>query len=430
LSVRHGTMTDVTAPPPTGLQAYRAVLAVPALRRLTAVAFLVRVPATATAITLTLHVVLQMGLGYAAAGLMVAASTVGMGVGAPLMGKLVDRRGLRTMLALTLAAAGVFWAPAPGLTYPVLLGAALVGGVLTTPVHAVIRQSMGVLAPAELRRTAYALDAMSVDLSYIIGPAVGTALALGLPHPWPMWVLGGLWVAAGVALWLLDPATRHDAEPGRSTTGSWLSPALVAALIATFASVYLLIGTELAMVAILQRSGQAAMIPLVNGVWCVASIGGGFAYGALRRPLPLAGLVAALGAATLPVALAGPWWVLALLLVPAGLLCAPSIAAGAGVVSALAPDHARGLVLGLHASSLTGGGALASSLTGVLIDRWAPGPAVLVVGTVGIGAAVCSWALARASPGVASATPRPSARSHGGCGRLGGDECEPGMRPA
>ena len=65
--------------PPTGLRAYRAVLAVPSLRRLLPVAFLVRIPATATAITLTLHVVLQMGLGYAAAGLVVAASTVGMG---------------------------------------------------------------------------------------------------------------------------------------------------------------------------------------------------------------------------------------------------------------------------------------------------------------------------------------------------------------
>jgi MFS family permease len=173
------------------------------------------------------------------------------------------------------------------------------------------------------------------------------------------------------------------------------------------------------------------MLPLVNAVWCVASIVGGFAYGALRRPLPLAGVVAGLGAATLPIALAGPWWALALLLVPAGLLCAPSIAAGAGVVSALAPDHARGFVLGLHTSSLTAGAAVASSLTGLLIDRWSPGPAVLVVGAVGIAAALFSWALARASPRAAVAPPPgPSAHSQATCGRLGGDEREPGVRPA
>jgi MFS family permease len=421
-------MSSVTSPP-TGLRAYRAVLAVPSLRRLMPVAIFVRIPATATAITLTLHVVLQMGLGYAAAGLVVAASTVGMGVGAPLMGRLVDRRDLRTMLALTLVTAGVFWAFAPGLGYPVLLGAAFVGGLLATPVHAVIRQSVGVLAPLELRHTAYAVDAILVDLSYIVGPALGATLAIGLPGPWRMWIVGGLWVAAGAALWLLDPAVRHEA--GSAFVGG-LGLGLVAALIATFASVYLLIGTELVMVASLQRSGQAVMIPVVNTVWCVASIAGGFAYGALRRPLPLAVLVAGLGAATLPIAFAGSWWTLALLLVPAGLLCAPSIAAGAGVVSALAPDHARGFVIGLHTSSLTAGGAAASAFTGLLIDRWSVGTAVLVVGTLGILAALASWALARASPqaAVTPPAPGPSARSQADSGRLGGDEREPGVRPA
>ena len=172
----------------------------------------------------------------------------------------------------------------------------------------------------------------------------------------------------------------------------------MAALIATFASVYLLIGTELVMVASLQRSGQAAHDPAGQHRVVRRLDRGGFAYGALRRPLPLAGLVAGLGAATLPIALAGPWWGSRAAAGAGRAACAPSIAAGAGVVSALAPDHARGFVLGLHTSSLTAGGAAASSFTGVLIDRWAPGPAVLVVGTLGIAAALFSWALARASP--------------------------------
>jgi MFS family permease len=383
-----------------GLPAYRAVLAVPALRRLTAVAFLVRIPATATAITLTLHVVLRLHMGYAAAGLMVAASTLGMGLGAPLMGRLVDRRGLRTMLMLTVSVAGVFWALAPALPYPTLLAAAVLGGVLSTPVHAVIRQSVGVLSPPQLRRTAYALDAMSVELSYIVGPAVGTALALGLSGPLPMWIIGTAWVLSGAALWVLNPATRGVLDPDGPVApqAGWFSPRLVAALLATAASVYVVIGTELVMVAGLQSSGQTATIPLVNAVWCIASICGGFAYGALRVAIPFAGLVAALGAVTLPLAVAGPWWSFALLLVPAGLLCGPSLAAGAGAVSAIAPDHVRGLVIGLHASALTTGGALATSLTGLMIDNWSPGTAVLAVGGVGIAAAVLSGGLSRASP--------------------------------
>ncbi|MBA3905489.1 MAG: MFS transporter [Pseudonocardiales bacterium] len=393
-----------------GLPAYRAVLAVPALRRLTAVAFLVRIPATATAITLTLHVVLRLHMGYAAAGLMVAASTVGMGLGAPMMGRLVDRRGLRTMLTLTVSVAGVFWAIAAALPYPALLAAAVLGGLLSTPVHAVIRQSVGALAPAQLRRTAYALDAMSVDLSYIVGPAIGTALALGLPGPYPLWIIGCAWVVSGAALWLLNPATRGVPDPdapAQPQAGGWFTPRLAAALLATAASVYVVIGTELVMVAGLQSSGQTATIPAVNAVWCIASISGGFAYGALRTAIPFAGLVAALGAVTLPLALAGPWWSFALLLVPAGLLCGPSLAAGAGAVSAIAPDHARGLVIGLHSSALTTGGALATSLTGLMIDHWSPGAAVLAVGGVGIAAAAISGGLTRGTKASPSVTPHP-----------------------
>ena len=383
---------------PTGLEAYRAVLAVAPLRRLFAVAFLVRVPATATAITLTLHVVLGLRLGYAAAGLTVAAATVGMGVGAPMMGRLVDRRGPPTMLALTISAAAVFWGVAPALGFPALLVAAALGGLLTTPIHALIRQWVGMLAPPELRRPAYALDAISVDVSYIFGPALGTALALGLPSPYPMWVLGGAWVLAGLALWRLHPPPRGDPDLGGPASvpgGRWLSGPLVAALVAAGASVYVVIGTELVMVATLQTSGQTATIPLVNAVWCVASIVGGFGYGALRRAPPLAGLVAGLSAVTLALALAGHWWTFALLLVPAGLLVAPSIAASAAAVNALAPDHARGLAMGLHMSAFTAGSALATSSTGLLIDRWSPATAVLAVGATGIVAAAVAAVLGR-----------------------------------
>lgn len=264
----------------------------------------------------------------------------------------------------------------------------------------------------ELRRPAYALDAISVDVSYIFGPALGTTLALGLPSPYPMWVLGGAWVLSGVALWRLHPPPRGEpdsAGPASAPSGRWLSGPLVAALLAAGASVYVVIGTELVMVATLQTSGQTATIPLVNTVWCVASIVGGFGYGALRRAPPLAGLVAGLSAVTLALAAAGPWWTFALLLVPAGLLVAPSIAASAAAVNALAPEHARGLAMGLHMSAFTAGSALATSSTGLLIDRWSPAVAVLAVGATGIAAAAAAAVFGRGPP-VAT----PSARSQAG----------------
>jgi MFS family permease len=381
---------DVDAAPANGLAAYRAVLALPGVAAVTAVSFLARLPASAAAITLTLHVVLTLEHGYAAAGLVGAAATVGMAIGAPLHGRLVDRRGLRTMLVLTLSAQAVFWGVAPLLSYPALLVGALLGGLLGVPVYSVTRQSIAVLVPPERRRPAFALDSMSVEISYIIGPAVGAVLALQVSSAAAMWTVGTCWMVAGGALMLLNPPTRvpeaEDSGPPPPVR-QWLDLRLLGALLATMAAVIVVFGTELSMIAGLELGGQAGWIPVVNAVWCVASLTGGFLYGAARRSRSLPLLVGCLGAAALPVAFAGPWWSYALLLVPTGLLIAPSMAASAETVSTLAPEHARGLVTGLHGSAITLGAAVATPLAGLLVDLASPAAAVLAVGGIGIGAA-------------------------------------------
>jgi MFS family permease len=390
---------DVDAAPAKGLAAYRAVLALPGVAAVTAVSFLARLPASAAAITLTLHVVLTLDHGYAAAGLVGAAATIGMAIGAPLLGRLVDRRGLRTMLVLTLSAQAVFWGVAPFLPYPALLTSALLGGLLGVPVYSITRQSIAVLVPPKRRRPAFALDSMSVEISYIIGPAVGALLALQVSTQAAMWTVGACWLVSGTALMLLDPPT-HAAEA--SSSGSpppvrqWLDLRLLGALLATTAAVIVVFGTELSMIAGLELGGQAGWIPVVNAVWCVASIVGGFVYGAARRSRSLPVLVGCLGAAAVPVALAGPWWSYALLLVPVGLLIAPSMAASAETVSALAPEHVRGLVTGLHGSAITLGATVATPLAGLLVDLASPAAAVLVVGSIGVGAAALVGLLWRA----------------------------------
>ncbi len=382
----------------TGLRAYRAILALPGVGAVTAVSFLARLPASASAMTLTLHVVLTLDQGYAAAGVVGAAATVGMAVGAPLLGRLVDRRGLRTMLALTLSAQALFWGVAPFLPYPALLVCALLGGLLGVPVYSVTRQSLAVLVPPERRRPAFALDSMSVEISYIIGPATGALLVVQASSTAAMWTVGAAWLVAGTALLLLNPPTRlaHDADSGPPPpVRQWLDRRLIGALLATTAAVMVVFGTELSMIAGLQLDGHATWIPLVNAVWCVASLVGGFVYGAARRSRSLPLFVGGLGVTALPVALAGPWWSYALLLVPLGLLIAPSMAASSETVSALTPEHVRGLVTGLHGSAITIGAATATPLAGLLVDVASPAVAVLTVGSIGLAAAVLVGLLIR-----------------------------------
>jgi hypothetical protein len=176
----------------------------------------------------------------------------------------------------------------------------------------------------------------------------------------------------------------------------------MAALLATSAAVVVVFGTELTMIAGLQGSGQAGWIPLTNAVWCLASLTGGFVYGAMTRAPSLPVITAVIGAAAMPVALAGPWWSYALLLLPCGLLLAPSLAASSEAVSRLAPEAARGVVTGLHASAITLGAAAGTPLAGLLIDVASPGAAVLTVGAVGLGVAVVAGLLGGARPRAAA----------------------------
>lgn len=374
----------------SGMAAYRSVFDLRGVRSLIAVSFLARLPASAGPITLTLHVVITLGLGYGPAGLVGAASTVGMAIGAPLMGRLIDRRGLRTMVVCTTVAGAAFWTAAPFLPYPALLVCAFLGGLLGLPVYSVMRQSLAALVPPARRRPAFAVDSMSVEVSYMIGPAVGAVLVLNASSRSAMWLVGIGFVAAGVVLWRLNPPTRAaatEAMPPPTRAREWFGLPLVGALLGTTAAVLMLYGAELSIIAGLQTSGQAWAIAVVTGFWAFMSLAGGFLYGAARRTPSLFVLVAAMGTTTLLVALAGPWWSYLVLLIPAGLLCAPSLAASAEAVSVLAPEHARGVVTGLHGSAITIGATIATPATGLLIDVASPPVAVLVVGSAGIVAA-------------------------------------------
>jgi predicted MFS family arabinose efflux permease len=242
-------------------------------------------------------------------------------------------------------------------------------------------------------------------VSYIIGPAAGSLLVVQAGSAVAMGAIGGAWVLAGIALAVLDPPTRagDPADDGAPPAVSeWLDRRLVAALLATSAAVVLIFGAELSVIAAVQGSGPVYAIAVVNAVWCLASLVGGFLYGAGSRSYPVFGLVAALGAATLLVALGGPWWSFALLLVPAGMLTAPALAASSERVSVLAPEQARGVVTGLHSSANTLGAAVGTPLAGLLIDLASPAVAVLVIGATGIALAGVAALIGRQRPRNAS----------------------------
>jgi MFS family permease len=83
-----------------------------------ALMLLARVPMTAMGMTLALHVVADLGHGYGAAGLVGTATTLGTAIGAPVVGRMIDRYGLRPVVAVCGTACTAFWLSTPYLPCP------------------------------------------------------------------------------------------------------------------------------------------------------------------------------------------------------------------------------------------------------------------------------------------------------------------------
>ncbi|HET9143404.1 MFS transporter [Actinophytocola sp.] len=372
------------------MQLYRRMLALPGIRSLTILIFFARIPLAASAMILTLHVAIELGRGYGAAGLVGAAVTVGAAVAAPVMGRVVDRYGLRRMLMITVVGETLFWLTARFLPYPLLLVAGFAGGFFILPAMGIGRQAIAALVPAELRRTAYSLDSISTELSFMVGPALAVLLVTQLSTTAALTAMAIGIAAVGTALFLVNPAVRSAKEKAeddgvRPPRRSWLTPRLIAVLLIGAGAVFVLAGSEVTVVAQLRGQGDVAWTGLVVGMWSAASAIGGLVYGGLHRSFSQVGLMALLGALTIPVGLVhGDWWLLALALLPAGLLCAPTIAATGEEVSRLAPVAVRGEATGMQSTGFTLGAATGAPVVGFVVDHSSPAWGFAVAGLGGI----------------------------------------------
>jgi MFS family permease len=404
----------------------------PEVRRLLLVAMVARLPHSAAGVLLTLHVVQTLGLGYAAAGAVAAVLTVGIAAGAPWRGRRVDTAGLRTALVPSIVAEALVWTAAPHLGYPWLLAAAFVGGIFALPVFSVVRQSLGVMTDAAQRRTAFALDAICTEVTFMVGPALAAVAAVQFSTVWGITALGVSAALAGLALAWFNPPTRTGqpgalalAEAGaaedvasgpesaeraapaevaagqadgasglrrllarprsadrRAPRAAWAGVAVVVVMAVAAGAGMVLSGTDVGIVAVLRSHGDAAQLGVVFFFWCFASLVGGVVYGAMHRPVSPLALLLAMSVLTIPMGFAHDTVTLSLLSVLPGLLCAPTLSAASERVAAVVPEERRGEAMGWYGSALTAGTALGSPLTGAAIDAVGPW-----AGFVGIGAA-------------------------------------------
>jgi MFS family permease len=375
----------------------------PGMASLLGVSFLARTAITADVMALTMYVVLGLDMSYAAAGGVAAALTAGLALGGPLLGRMIDWRGLRAVLLITVVVQIVFWLSAPIMPYGILLGAALAAGLLMVPAQSVTRQAIAAMTSSEQRRAAFALESVQGELSYMVGPAVVILCAAQISPGVVAWGVGAAIVAGGTGIALLNPPLRAEHETDaraavRPRRREWLGVGMIAVLTMAFGATVLLSGVDLAIVATLEEAGQVSWAALVVAVFGVASVAGGLIYGVLPRPLPTWMLLGLLGLVTIPAGLAQDWPWLCVAVLGTGLLTAPTLSAVADAVSRLAPAGVRGEATGLQSSAQSGGFALGAPIAGVAIDASVPAGGFAVAGLAGLAAALTGLLLSRRAP--------------------------------
>ncbi|WNG51491.1 MFS transporter [Archangium minus] len=194
-------------------------------RRWVLTAFFARLPGTMTAFALLMAGREATG-SFTFGAWMASACAVGAALAAPWRGRMLDRepllmglrRGLywQALLTMGLVVAATLRAPAP-----VLLAGALLLGVMPSGVQGGIRALLGSVAPASRLEAAFALDAVLVEVQWVLGPLlVGMASSSGVP----LLALGLMGMSALAASVLSQSLPERPPMPVPASVTTWEGP--------------------------------------------------------------------------------------------------------------------------------------------------------------------------------------------------------------
>ncbi|MFF4801458.1 MFS transporter [Streptomyces sp. NPDC001351] len=367
--------------------------------------FLGRLP-TATIQFGSVLLVARTNGSLAAAGLTGGALAAGQVACGPLVGRLADRRGQRTVvlafsLANAAAIAALVAAALAGLSVALLalLGAVagatvpLIGPLGRARLVALARRSA---APESTVGAALSFESTLDEISFVLGPAL-VGLAAVLAHP--AYALGGaaLLVAvcgSGFALHPTARATRRD-RPARSVPGSRM-PRSVHPLRAALALQGAMFGAcQAGVTALTERLGQEEQAGLVYAAMGVMSAVAGLSMAAVPGRIPFTARWRAATAAAFVLSLPLLWTRsmggLYAVVTVLGVAYAPHLVTVFGLTERAVPPTRLAEAMACATSAIVGGQALAVAVTGRLAESYGPAAAFAAASTAA--ALACAIAL-------------------------------------
>ena len=326
-----------------------------------------------TSLAILLHIEHVTG-SYGAAGLVLAATSIGQAVAGPVTSRWMGRWGMRRVLtstlvvcALAITAIALLELPVPG-----YMALGLVAGLATPPVQSAVRTIYPKMVTARQLTPLFSLDASLQEIIWIVAPVLITLVATQAGTVPGLLLIVAILVGGG-AWFILSPEVGRVRIPrSRRGLGKVLTkpPVLLATVVG-----FLLIGAcsavEAGVVATFDHGGLEAGIVLA--VFSVGSLAGGLTLGhipigpwAMARRLAIVTVGLALTIVSLNI-----WW-LGGTLVLAGIGIAPALAVLFAMTSASVKFSDTAEAFGWVGTGQLIGAAAGSAIAGFLIDDIGP----------------------------------------------------------
>lgn len=401
-----GSYRDLAMPTPALLTSYQRVLSEPGTLLFSLTGLVARLPISMAGLGIVLLVQAANG-SYGVAGAVSAAYMVANAVLAIVQGRLVDRLGQGTVLAVSAVVFGVAMVAlvtSVQAGWPILTtyaaGAAAGGSLPQVGSSVRARWSYVLSSPADVQ-TAFALEAVVDEAVFIVGPIVVTLLATTV-HP-----VAGLAAAtiAGVAGSLAfsaqrrtePPVHRHDFATGARPALPWRT---VVPLAVVSAALGVLFGAaEVTTVAFADEQGHKAAAGGLLALWALGSLLSGVVTGAVAwRRGPTVRLrwgAAAMALAMTPLFLVHSLPLMGLALLIGGVSIAPTLVAAMSLLEQSVPAARLTEGMSILQTGLVAGVAPGATLSGIVVDGHGASAAYLVSVGAGLLAALAAQLLPR-----------------------------------
>ncbi|MCD2444317.1 MFS transporter [Agromyces sp. SYSU K20354] len=350
---------------------YSELLKTSGVARIIAAQLTARFPSGMLSLAFLLHVEQQTG-SYGAAGLVLAATSIGQAVAGPLTSRLMGRFGMRPVLVFTLVicASAVVAIGVLPLTVPLYMAVGLVAGLATPPVQPAVRTIYPKMVNSRQLTPLFSLDASAQEIIWVVGPVVTTFVATQIGTLQAILLAAAMMVGGGI--WFISSPELGRVRIPRSKRRFGVVLTRPAVMLATIVG-FLLIGAcaalEAGVVAVFGHDGAEAGIVLA--IFSVGSLAGGLFLGhvpigpwstARRLLIVFAGMA-------LAAFLMDFWW-LSVTLFVAGIGIAPALAVLFAIVSASVKFSDTAEAYGWVGTGQLIGAALGSAVAGFLIDAY------------------------------------------------------------